>query len=103
MQNYKILIQYDGTKYSGWESHSRNDMTIQGRIENVLTRLAENPIKLIGAGRTDAGVHALGMVANFTLDTTLSTDAIRDYLNKYLPEDICIQEVSKASERFHSR
>lgn len=103
MQNYKIIIAYDGTRYSGWESHSSNDMTIQGRIENVLTRLAKGPIKLTGAGRTDAGVHALGMVANFTMDTGLSTIELRDYLNKYLPEDICIQEVSKASERFHSR
>lgn len=103
MQNYKITVSYDGTRYSGWESHSSNDMTIQGRIENVLTRLAESPVKLIGAGRTDAGVHALGMIANFTINTTLSTHELRNYLNRYLPEDICIKEVTKAAERFHSR
>ncbi len=103
MQNYKITVSYDGTRYSGWESHNSNDMTIQGKIESVLTRLAGTSIRITGAGRTDAGVHALGMVANFTLDTGISTENIRDYLNKYLPEDICIQEVSKASERFHSR
>ncbi len=103
MQNYKIVIAYDGTKYSGWESHKSNDMTIQGRIENVLARLSKTAIRLTSAGRTDAGVHALGMVANFSLDTSLSAIELRDYLNKYLPEDICIQDVSPAAERFHSR
>ena len=79
------------------------NITIQGKLESVLAKLAGTDIDIIGAGRTDAGVHARGMTANFILDTTLSTSEIRDYFNRYLPDDICVLEVHEASERFHSR
>ena len=103
MQNYKIIISYDGTKYYGWEYQSSTELTIQGKLMNVLSKLTETKVDVIGAGRTDAGVHAKGMVANFTIDTTMTTSELRDYMNHYLPEDICVLEVHEASERFHSR
>lgn len=102
-QNYKFTICYDGTRYSGWQSQGNTDATIQGKIETVLSKMANASVELIGAGRTDAGVHAKGMTANAIFDTTLSTSQIRDYLNKYLPNDICVLEVHEASSRFHSR
>ena len=78
-------------------------MTIQGKLETVIGRMAGTPVEIIGAGRTDAGVHARGMVANFRLDTAMSTDEILEYVNRYLPEDIAVNEVREASDRFHSR
>ena len=107
MINYKLTIAYDGTRYYGWEHQPGNDMTIQGKLENVLGRMLGLPeneiIQIIGAGRTDGGVHARGMVANVRMDTALEPDEIRDYMNRYLPEDICIREVRIASDRFHAR
>ncbi len=102
-ENYKMLIAYDGSRYYGWEHQPNTDMTIQGKIEHVLEKMAGEPVEVIGAGRTDAGVHAKGMVANAHFDTGLSTDEIYDYMNRYLPDDICILEIRKASDRFHSR
>ena len=78
-------------------------MTIQGKLERVLSVMANTQVEVIGAGRTDAGVHAKGMVANAHLDTELDPDGIRDYMNCYLPDDICVREVREASDRFHSR
>lgn len=104
MKNYRLTISYDGSRYSGWEHQKHTDDTIQGKIEAVLSRMCEGqPIKLVGAGRTDAGVHALAMTANILLTTQSTCSEIRDYLNHYLPDDICIQDVSEASMRFHSR
>ncbi len=94
---------YDGTRYKGWEHQPGTDMTIQGKLEGVLSRLAGKETEVIGAGRTDAGVHARAMVANARLETGLSEEEIKDYMNSYLPEDICIREVTTASDRFHSR
>lgn len=102
-QNYRFTISYDGTRYQGWEHQPTTDMTIQGKIENVLSRMVEEEVEVIGAGRTDAGVHARAMTANAFIDTDKGTDAIRDYMNRYLPDDICIREVKAASDRFHSR
>lgn len=102
-KNYKIIISYDGSRYYGWEHQPNTELTIQGKLESVLAKLAGTNIDIIGAGRTDAGVHARGMTANFILDTELSTSEIRDYFNRYLPDDICVLEVHEASERFHSR
>lgn len=105
--NYKLTISYDGTRYYGWEHQPNTDMTIQGKLENVFGRMMGLPenevIEITGAGRTDAGVHARGMVANLRLDTKMSEEDIRDYANRYLPDDICVRSVKKASERFHSR
>ena len=102
MKNYKFEISYDGTAYYGWERKKGLD-TIQGKLEAVLTRMTDRDVEVIGAGRTDAGVHAKKMTANAHLETDLQPDAIRDYMNRYLPADICINDVKEASERFHAR
>ena len=102
-KNYKFTIAYDGTRYFGWEHQPDQEMTIQGKLERVLSVMANTQVEVIGAGRTDAGVHAKGMVANAHLDTELDPDGIRDYMNCYLPDDICVREVREASDRFHSR
>ncbi len=105
-RNYKLIISYDGTRYHGWERHLENDMTVQGKIENVLGRMVNagyGEINLIGAGRTDAGVHARAMTANVILNTEMSETEIQAYLNAYLPEDISVNEVKICSDRFHAR
>lgn len=101
--NYRMDIQYDGTRYGGWQKQKDTDNTIQGKIEEVLGRMCGMPVSIQGAGRTDAGVHARGQVANVFLDTDKTCEEICRYLNKYLPEDIEITRVTKAEERFHSR
>jgi tRNA pseudouridine38-40 synthase len=102
-ENYRFTIAYDGSRYYGWEHQPNTDMTIQGKIENVLSLMAGAPVEVIGAGRTDAGVHAQAMTANAFIDTDMTVEEIRDYANRYLPDDICVKEVKKAGERFHSR
>ena len=89
MKNYKMIITYDGTRYYGWEHQPTTDMTIQGKLESVLSAMTGTEIEVIGAGRTDAGVHAKGMVANAHMETKMKEDEICDYMNRYLPEDIC--------------
>lgn len=105
-KNYKITVSYDGTRYSGWQNQGNTGETIQAKLENVLSRFANEHIDVIGAGRTDAGVHALGMVANFHLPGETAPpepEEVLSYLNKYLPDDICVTDIKEASERFHSR
>lgn len=102
-QNYKLTIAYDGSKYYGWEHQPDIELTIQGKIEKVLERMTGILPEVICAGRTDAGVHAIGMIANVFLDTDLSEEDIKKYLNRYLPDDIVIYDVKIASERFHAR
>lgn len=101
--NYRLVIQYDGTRYAGWQRQTATKETIQGKIEDVLGRMAGEPVEIIGAGRTDAGVHARGQVANVHLSRERRPEEIREYLNRYLPEDICVSEVKEAAPRFHSR
>lgn len=103
IKNYRMVISYDGSRYYGWEHQPNTDMTIQGKIETVLSRMVDQPVEVIGAGRTDAGVHARAMVANVKLDTQMRVEEILAYMNHYLPDDICIQEFVKAGDRFHSR
>ena len=104
-QNYKMIIQYEGTRYDGWQKQGNTENTIQGRLEKVLERMAGCPVEVHGSGRTDAGVHAMGQVANFHLPDGCRPDAewIRTYLNQYLPDDIAITELIMVPERFHSR
>lgn len=101
--NYRMIIQYDGSRYNGWQRQKTTDMTIQGKIEEVLGKMIGQPVEINGAGRTDAGVHAMGQVANAHMDTRMSEREILGYLNHYLPEDIGVTEVKQVAERFHSR
>lgn len=101
--NYKMTLSYDGTRYKGWEHQPNTDMTIQGKLENVLEKMTGEFVEIIGCGRTDAGVHAKGMVANMRLETDLSEQEIMDYMNRYLPDDIGISDLRIASDTFHAR
>ncbi|EYE89262.1 hypothetical protein Q428_03030 [Fervidicella metallireducens AeB] len=103
MKNFKLTIQYDGTKYKGWQRLSDNDDTIQGKIENVLSRLTKEEIELIGSGRTDAGTHAENQIANFKTNSKLSSCEILDYCYEYLPHDIVVKSVEDVDPNFHSR
>ncbi len=102
-RNYKIVVSYDGSRYRGWQKQKNTDATIQGKLEQLLSRMAGSPVEVQGAGRTDAGVHALGQTANFRMDTELSEEELKAAMNQYLPDDIAVLSLKAASERFHSR
>ena len=103
MSNYKFILTYDGTKYFGWEHQPKIDETIQGKMENVLSKMLDTDVEVIGCGRTDAGVSAKGYVCNAHLKTDEDPAKVRDYLNRYLPDNICVDSCMIASDRFHSR
>ena len=107
MKNFKLVVSYDGTRYFGWEHQPDTDLTIQGKLESVLSQMLDLPegetVTVIGAGRTDAGVHARAMTCNVLLDTEKSEDEIQAYMNRYLPDDISVNSVKQAADRFHSR
>jgi tRNA pseudouridine38-40 synthase len=103
MRNIRLKISYEGTRYQGWQRQKTTGNTIQSKIEDVLTKMTGETVEIHGSGRTDAGVHARGQVANFKTDCRMSSDEIKEYLNEYLPMDIGVTEVKEVSERFHSR
>lgn len=103
MRNIKFSIAYDGTRYNGWQRQENTDNTIQGKLEQLLSRMTGEEIEIHGSGRTDGGVHAKGQVANFHTNTTMTTDEILQYMNEYLPMDIAVLDVRDAADRFHSR
>ena len=98
--NYRIVLQYDGSRYDGWQKQGNTANTIQGKLEQVLERMAGEPVEFSGAGRTDAGVHAMGQTANFHLHTALEDEEIKAYLNRYLPEDIEVVSIARVPDRF---
>lgn len=120
-KNYRFTISYDGSRYSGWQKQKKTDQTIQGRLEHTLAEMLRHEhsgddvqkpgtdrdsnweVQVIGAGRTDAGVHALAMTANAFLDTEMSVSEIKRIMNLYLPGDISVDDVRIASDRFHAR
>lgn len=101
--NYKLLLQYDGTKLNGWQKQGNTENTIQGKLESILERMYGEYVEIHGSGRTDAGVHALGQVANFHAPTKFSLEEIQSTLNEYLSKDIRILHVETVDERFHAR
>ena len=103
MKNYKITVAYDGAKYNGWQKQGNTSNTMQERFEKVLERMCAHPVEIHASGRTDAGVHAISQTANFKCNTRLKPMEIKDYLNKYLPEDILVKSCEVADERFHAR
>lgn len=103
MKNYKITISYDGTKYNGWQRQGNTKNTIQEKFENVLSAMCGKSVEINASGRTDAGVHALCQVANFKCETSYNCEEIKNYLNKYLPEDVLVTSVEEVHERFHAR
>ena len=103
MRNIRLLVCYDGTRYKGWQRLPGVDNTIQGKLEQTLSKLLGEEIEISGSGRTDAGAHALGQVANFHCESELSCEEILSGLRRYLPEDIGIESCQEARERFHAR
>lgn len=102
MKNYKLLIQYDGTEYAGWQIQ-KNSITIQQKITDALETLTKEKINLIGSGRTDSGVHALGQVANFRTENEIDIYRFKHSLNSMLPFNISIQKMEEVDVSFHSR
>lgn len=102
MRNLKLTIQYDGTKYCGWQKQP-NSSGIQGTIEYAIYEITKEKVNIIGSGRTDAGVHALGQVANFKTNSNIPAARMPDALNAKLPKDISIIDCQEVSDDFHSR
>jgi len=101
--NYKLLIQYDGTDFHGWQVQE-NDRTIQGELERVIGMLADADVSVVGSGRTDAGVHAEGQVANVHLNRSkLTPEKLKQAINGNLWRDIRILKVEQAPDDFHAR
>jgi len=103
MRNLRLDICYDGTRYKGWQRLPGQDNTIQGKLEQCLTKILGESIEISGSGRTDAGVHAKHQIANFHCESTMSAGEILASLRRYLPEDIGIYSCKDCSERFHAR
>ncbi len=102
-KNYKMTIEYDGSRYKGWQSQKSTDVTVQGKLNAVFSALEGCAVQVQGSGRTDAGVHAAGQTANVRLTVDLTVREIKEYVNQYLPEDIGILEIEEVSEKFHAR
>jgi len=102
VRNIKLVLAYDGTAYAGWQ-RQKEDPTIQGLLEEKLAVMTGGHVTLHGAGRTDAGVHALGMVANFVTESQIPLDGFRKGLNSLLPDDVRIKTVAEVPADFHAR
>ena len=103
MRNLRLEICYDGTRYRGWQRLPGKDDTIQGKLETALSRILGEAVEISGSGRTDAGVHAKGQVANFHCESSMAAEDILANLRRYLPEDIGIYSCKEVSPRFHAR
>jgi len=103
MYNYKIIVEYDGTNFVGWQQQE-NGKSIQAVLQAAAFKLSGEKIIIFGAGRTDAGVHAYGQVASFTINKKIETDVIRDGLNQHLrPHPISVQKAELVDSKFHAR
>ncbi|MBI2842787.1 MAG: tRNA pseudouridine(38-40) synthase TruA [Armatimonadetes bacterium] len=102
MRNIKVVIEYDGTDYFGFQRQPGR-RTIQGEIERALTKITKKPVKVVGAGRTDAGVHALGQVISFKTGGTIPTEKIAVAMNSLLPKDIVAGDAREVPPEFHAR
>ena len=110
MRNIQLIIEYDGSRYDGWQKSaaaakntaSAKGGAIQEKIEEVLEKMEETPVELIGAIRTEAGVHAYRQVANFRTESKKKAYEIKQYLNRYLPRDIAVLEALEVNDRFHA-
>ncbi len=102
MRTLKLTIEYDGTEYQGWQVQPKG-LTIQGVLEETLKKLTGEEVRLIGSGRTDAGVHALGQVAHFKTNSSMDLHSMEKALNSLLPKDIVIRAVEEVKGDFHAR
>ncbi len=102
MPTFKLILEYDGTSYAGWQRQP-DQPTVQAALEDALQKVTQTHIAVIGAGRTDAGVHALGQVVSFRSDKPLSPHDWRRALNAHLPANISVQAAETVSDDFHAR
>lgn len=103
MRNIKITVEYEGSNYSGWQRQKNSRDTIQEKIENALWEITGEKISVAGSGRTDAGVHAIGQVANFHTSSRMSGEKLCRALNSVLPRDISVKSLEEVPADFHSR
>ena len=103
MRNIKLTLEYDGTDFYGWQVQVKSQRTVQAEIEKALKKIFKKQVTLFGSGRTDSGVHALGQVANFHVDTKLPIATIQTALNANLPKDIAVVGIEEVGPRFHAR
>jgi len=105
MRNIRLVLQYDGGRYEGWQrlGSGRAGRTIQGLLEEALSAMTGEVIELTGSGRTDAGAHALGQVANFHTGSAMSLRTMQDWLERELPRDIAVSGMDEVETRFHAR
>ena len=103
MRNLRLDLCYDGSRYKGWQRLPGADNTIQNKLETALSRILEEPIEVVGSGRTDAGTHAKNQVVNFHCNSQMPCEEILTQLRRYLPEDIGIYSCRNVSPRFHAR
>ena len=102
MRKIKITIQYKGKNYCGWQKQP-DSLGIQGTIERAIYDITKEETNLIGSGRTDSGVHAIGQIANFKINSGISIESIPMALNAKLPKDISVIEACEVNDDFHSR
>ena len=102
MRNIKLTIEYDGKKFNGWQKQP-SKLNIQGEIENAIKEITEEEVELIASGRTDAGVHALGQVANFKTNSNLPIEKFAIAINSKLKKSIVVKQAEEVDQRFHSR
>ena len=103
MNNYKLTLSYDGTRYRGWQRQGNTENTIQAKVEGALSRILGQSVEVSGSGRTDAGAHARMQVASFRARTELTEREILSRLRSALPEDIAANDLTLAAPRFHAR
>ena len=101
MRNIRLTLAYDGTNYVGWQVQP-NGVSVQSQVESAILRLTGEEVKLLAAGRTDAGVHALGQVASFRTNSEIPCENIRAGLQSYLPHDIVVRDAADAAADFHA-
>ena len=102
MRNIRLLIEYEGTQYAGWQ-WQKNDKTIQETLSKAIEQVVQEKIKIHGASRTDAGVHALGQVANFKTTSDIPSERLVHAINFYLPHDITVKDAADVNESFHAQ
>ncbi|MBI5416052.1 MAG: tRNA pseudouridine(38-40) synthase TruA [Candidatus Omnitrophica bacterium] len=102
-RNIKLTLEYDGTGFNGWQIQARHQRTVAGEIEKALKKIFRKNIRLIGSGRTDSGVHALGQAANFKTTSPMKPDQMRRALNANLPDDIAVLKVEEVLAGFHAQ
>lgn len=103
MKHFLVTLQYDGSRYDGWQKQGNTDNTIQAKLESMLGKLFEQEVEVQGSGRTDAGVHALGQTASFAVRTESGPGKVMELMNSYLPKDIVVTECKLTDARFHAR